>query len=168
MTRHIDVEIWDAFTELLMRYWGTARPDSRFTHALLKLLHPLHRRAGPLITFLRHSSFDAEKWQWMARMPEGYRSLITKNLLQCCYDEGRMADVRWMVDFHRRWQRQQEHSPQTHEKSGRWLQAREGRKAAPKEAAEGLPVDAQGRLIPDTLKEAMGIYSELKVCWQIA
>jgi hypothetical protein len=166
--RHIDVETWDAFAEFLMRYRGTVHCNSRFTHALLKLVHPSHRSAGPLITFLRHSSFDGKEWQWMARMPKGYRNLITMNLLQCCYENGRMADVRWMIDFHRQWQRQQEHSPETHEQSGRWLQARKGRKANPREVAEGLPVDAQGRLMPDTLKRAGGVYSQLKVCWQIA
>jgi hypothetical protein len=73
-------------------------------------------------------------------------------LLQCCYDEGRMADVRWMVDFHRRWQRQQVHGPKTYGKSGCWVQARSGRKANSREVAEGLPVDAQGRLMRDTLR----------------
>jgi hypothetical protein len=80
-TRHIDVETWDVFAEFLMRYRGMVRPESRSSHAMLKLVHPVHRSAGPSITFLLHSSFDGEEWRVMARMPQDYRNLTMKNLL---------------------------------------------------------------------------------------
>ncbi|KAM0711757.1 hypothetical protein Q7P35_001125 [Cladosporium inversicolor] len=82
-------------------------------------------------------------------MPKGLLLKIMSNLVQCCYKSGRMDDVRWTIDFDYRIQQQQKklYGRKVGEQRG-WVRQRVGRKATRTELADGLPVDAQGRLIP--------------------
>lgn len=87
--------------------------------------------------------------RYLTRMPKGLLLKIMSNLVQCCYKSGRMDDVRWTIDFDYRIQQQQKklYGRKVGEQRG-WVRQRVGRKATRTELADGLPVDAQGRLIP--------------------
>ena len=152
-TRHIDAEAWDAFAEYQLKFRRNEPQETLFRQALLQFVHPVNRRADPLLAWLRHSESDESEMQILIRMAKYFLQRIMLRLTQYCYNNGRMTDVRWTIGlFHRiRRERNKLDLGELLDPHG-WVPRPVGRKATPKEIAEGLPVDAQGRLIPITFK----------------
>ena len=147
--RHINVEAWDFFADFQLRFLSTEPPEARYKGALLQLMHPVNRSADALLACLRRAESDEVQMEVLTRMPKGLFHLLVKRLMQYCYESGRMADVRWTLDFSHLARREQAKSNvgEAREHKG-WAQRRTERAASPGEIAEGLAVDAQGRLIP--------------------
>lgn len=152
-TRHINAQAWDAFAKFRLFFFRNTLREARFEHAFMQLMHPVSRCADPLLTWLRRSESDERAMQALVRMPNGLFSRKMLILAQYCYNNGCMTDVRWTIDSSHRigLERGKLDAGDVLEPK-RWAQPREGRTATRAEIAEGLPVDAQGRLIPITFR----------------
>jgi len=148
-TRHINVEAWDFFADFQLRFLSIDPPRARYNGALLQLMHPVNRSADALLACLRRAESDEVRMEVLTRMPKGLFHLMAKKLIQYCYESGRMTDVRWTLDFSHlvRLEQAKLNVGEARGYKG-WAQRRTGRAATPGEIAEGLAIDAQGRLIP--------------------
>lgn len=147
-SRHINAQAWDAFAELYL-FWFRSDPQApRFKYVFLQFVHPVNRCADPLLTWLRRSESDESAMQLLVRMPKGLFSLKMLMLTQYCYNNGRMADVKWIIDlFHRIGLEREKLDAGDVLELNRWAPIRKRRTATRAEIAAGLPVDAQDGLI---------------------
>lgn len=165
-TRHINIQAWDAFAEFYLFFYRNTPQEARFEHAFMQFVHPVSRCADPLLSWLRRSESDELAMQFLVRMPKGLFSRKMLMLIQNCYNHGRMADVRWTIDlFHRIGLEREKLDAGDVLEPNRWARLRKGRTATRAEIAEGLPVDAQGRLIPITFR---GTAEDLRMRFEFA
>lgn len=150
--RHINVEAWDTYAEFQSSFQYSRPEESRYNYAVMQLRHPVNPSVDPMLSYLRNAVSDESTMQFLTMMPQALSNLLVLCLAQRCYKSGRMTDVRWTLDFSNRLREQRMLGAGEVREHNGWGNQHRARKATPKEIAQGVPVDAQGRVIPVRFK----------------